>query len=94
MAKLLFVKRRGDELAHHLTMLAFTAPAAVLVWFVFRGVYLDLSRSEKAVGYVDPMTQTVVLLGYFAMIGGTVVLGCIAAYSAIQTLRLLFTRRN
>jgi len=75
-------------------MLVLSAPAAAIVWFVFHGVYESLSISEKAVGYVDPMTQIGISLGYFVMIGGTVVLGAIAAWSAIQLLRLLIAPRR
>ena len=87
--------KRGDaELNHHLIMLAFTAPAAAMVWFVFHNVYQDLSRSEKAIGYVDPMTQTGITLGYYAMVGGTIVLGGIALWSGLQALRLLVSSRR
>ena len=83
-----------SEVVHHFIMLAFTAPGALIVWFVFHVVYLDLSRSEKAIGYVDPMTQTGVTLGYFAMVGGSLVLGIIALWSAIQILRYYLRPRK
>ncbi|HLY04026.1 MAG TPA: hypothetical protein VKR56_16190 [Candidatus Cybelea sp.] len=88
------MNRRKELLQHYLTMLVLSAPAAAIVWFVFHGVYESLSISEKAVGYVDPMTQIGISLGYFVMIGGTVVLGAIAAWSAIQLLRLLIAPRR
>jgi hypothetical protein len=88
------VKRRKEQLQHYLTMLALSAPAAAIVWFVFHGVYESLSISEKAIGYVDPMTQMGITLGYFVMIGGTVVLGGIAAWSAIRLLLLLIASRR
>lgn len=75
-------------------MLVLSAPAAAIVWFVFHGVYENLSITEKAVGYVDPVTQMGITLGYFVMIGGTVVLAAIAAWSAIQLLRLLIAPRR
>jgi hypothetical protein len=75
-------------------MVALSAPAAAIVWFVFHGVYESLSISEKAVGYVDPMTQMGITLGYFVMIGGTVVLGAIAGWSAIRLLILLIASRR
>ncbi|MGC9990880.1 MAG: hypothetical protein ABSD52_00610 [Candidatus Cybelea sp.] len=83
------MNRRKELLQRYLTMLALSAPGAAIVWFVFHGVYENLSISEKAIGYVDPMTQTGITLGYFVMIGGTVILAAIAAWSAIQLLRLL-----
>jgi hypothetical protein len=88
------VNRRKELLQHYLTMLALSAPAAAIVWFVFHGVYENLSISEKAIGYVDPVTQTGITLGYFAMIGGTVIFGAIAAWSAIRLLMLLIASRR
>ncbi len=78
------MNRRKELLQHYLTMLALSAPAAAIVWFVFHGVYENLSISEKAVGYVDPMTQMGITLGYFVMVAGTVILAAIAAWSAIS----------
>jgi hypothetical protein len=88
------VNRRKELLQHYLTMLVLSAPAAAIVWFVFHGVYENLSVTEKAVGYVDPVTQMGITLGYFVMIGGTVILAAIAAWSAIQLLRLLIVPRR
>ncbi|MGA2759828.1 MAG: hypothetical protein ABSF08_05865 [Candidatus Cybelea sp.] len=88
------MNRRKELLQHYLTMLALSAPAAAIVWFVFHGVYENLSISEKAIGYVDPVTQTGITLGYFAMIGGTVIIGGIAAWSAIRLLMLLIASRR
>jgi hypothetical protein len=53
-----------------------------------------LSISEKAIGYVDPMTQMGITLGYWVMIGGTIILAGIAAWSAIQLVRLLIAPRR
>jgi hypothetical protein len=88
------VNSRKEPLQRYLTMLVLSAPAAAIVWFVFHGVYENLSITEKAVGYVDPVTQMGITLGYFVMIGGTVVLAAIAAWSAIQLLRLLIAPRR
>jgi hypothetical protein len=88
------VNRRKEPLQRYLTMLVLSAPAAAIVWFVFHGVYENLSITEKAIGYVDPVTQMGITLGYFVMIGGTVILAAIAAWSAIQLLRLLIAPRR
>ena len=85
---------RKEPLQRYLTMLVLSAPVAAIVWFVFHGVYENLSITEKAVGYVDPVTQMGITLGYFVMIGGTVILAAIAAWSAIQLLRLLIAPRR
>ena len=83
---------RDDQRNRHLTIAALTAPAAAVVWFVFHGVYANLSASEKAVGYVDPLTQTGIFLGYVTMIGGTLALGAIAAWNALAALFISIRR--
>lgn len=88
------MNRRQELLRHYLSILVLSAPAAAIVWFVFHGVYENLTISEKAVGYVDPMTQMLITLGYCAMVGGTVALASIAAWSAFQLVRLLLARRR
>lgn len=79
--------KASSEVAHHFMMLAVTATGAAFVWYVFHNVYVDLSRSSNAVGYVDPMTQMGITLGYFTMIGGSAVLAIIALWSGIQIVR-------
>lgn len=83
---------RDQERNRYLTIAALTAPSAAIVWFVFHGVYENLSASVKAVGYVDPLTQTGIFLGYVTMIGGTLVLGAIAAWSLVAALRISMRR--
>lgn len=83
---------RRELLNRHLIIVALAAPGAALVWWIFHGVYANLSESEKAVGYVDPMTQAGIDFGYFAMIGGIVVLAGLAAWSAVAYVRLLLRR--
>jgi hypothetical protein len=81
------------ELNRYLIIFALSAPGALIVWLVFHAVYFDLSESEKAVGYVDPTTQSGILLGYVVMVGGTVALALTAAWSAFQLVRVLLRRR-
>jgi hypothetical protein len=84
---------RREERTRHLTVFLLAAPGAVVVWFAFHGVYENLSAAEKVVGYVDPLTQVGIALGYVAMVGGTLVLAAIAAWSAIAYLRLVLRDR-
>jgi hypothetical protein len=77
------------EINRYLTILVLSAPAAVVVWFSFHGVYANLTLTEKAAGYVDPLTQTLIFLGYVAMVGGTLVLGCIALWAGIRLVHAL-----
>jgi hypothetical protein len=73
----------------YLTVLVLSAPAAAIVWFSFHGVYFNLTETEKAAGYVDPLTQTLIFLGYVAMVGGTLVLVGIALWAAVGLIRAL-----
>jgi hypothetical protein len=93
MAKLCLVSP-AEERSRHLTIFALAAPGAAIVWLVFHSVYQNLSESEKAIGYVDPLTQTGIYLGYFVMFGGTLVLAAIALWSGFQYLRLSFRQRR
>lgn len=65
---------------------ALAAPASIVTWFVFHGVFVNLSASEKAMGYVDPLTQMGIDLGYVAMFGGTLIFGAIALWAAVRAL--------
>lgn len=80
---------RRDERARHLTIFLVAAPSAAIVWVIFHAVYENLSASVKAVGYVDSLTEVGIGLGYVTMIGGTLVLAAIAAWSGIAYLLLL-----
>jgi hypothetical protein len=86
-------ERAQSDVGHHLIMLAITAPGAAIIWTIFHFAYVDLSRSAKAVGYIDPMTQVGITLGYWSMLGGSIVLALIALYSAFQAVRLFVTER-
>jgi len=78
-----------EDRNRYLAIFLLSAPGAAIVWFVFHSVYVNLSASEKAVGYVDSLTQMGIDLGYVAMIGGTLVLVAIAGWSAVAYLRSL-----
>lgn len=62
------------------------SPAAVVTWLVFHGVFVSLSQTETAMGYVDPLTQMGIDLGYIAMVGGTLIFAAIAAWAAVRAL--------
>ncbi len=83
-----------DELKRHLAIVALAAPGAAIVWWIFHGMYVNLSESAQAVGYIDAPTQTGIDLGYLTMIGGTLLLVAIALRSAIICIRLLVRRSH
>jgi Flp pilus assembly protein protease CpaA len=85
------MNRRDDRNRWLLTALL-SGAAAAIVWYVFHGVYVNLTASENAVGQVDPTTQGGIYFGYAIMVGGTLTLAAIAAWSAYKYLRLLFGR--
>ena len=90
-AKLLPVNR-AQERNGRLAVALISGAAAAIVWYIFHGVYENLSTSEKAVGYVDGMTQAGIDFGYAVMVGGTLILAAVALWSAFQYLRLLIRR--
>jgi hypothetical protein len=83
----------GGERNRYLTIFLLAAPGAAIIWYVFHAVYESLSVSEKAVGYVDAMTQMGIDFGYVVMIGGTVLLASLAVWSAIAYIRLVLRDR-
>jgi hypothetical protein len=87
------MKDRAD-LNRYLVIFLLSTPAAVGVWFLFHGIYVSLTESERVVGYVDPLTQMGVYLGYLAMIAGTLVLAAVSAWSAFHLVRLLLQTRH
>lgn len=84
---------RSSDRNLYLVIFLTTAPSAAIVWFVFHAVYEDLTASVKAVGYVDASTQIGIDLGYFVMVGGTIILAVVALWSAIKYVRLILRDR-
>jgi hypothetical protein len=84
-AKMTDRERRKRYLAVFLS----AAVGAAVVWFVFHGVYENLSASESAVGYVDALTQAGIDFGYVVMVGGTCTLAAVAAWALYRYVRLL-----
>lgn len=82
------------DLARHLAIFAVCAPGAAIVWYVFHGVYVSLSESVRAVGYVDASTQTGIYLGYVAMVAGTLVLAVFALRSGVCAAVILLQQRR
>ena len=81
-------------LQRYVIIFGMAAPASVATWLVFHGVFVNLSRSVKAMGYVDPVTQMGIDLGYVAMIAGTAIFGAIALWAAVHALRLRFSGKQ
>jgi hypothetical protein len=82
-----------EERNRYLTIFLLSAPGAAIVWFVFHTVYVNMSAAQRAVGYVDSVTQTGIDLGYVAMVGGTLVLAAIALWSGLGYLRSMHRDR-
>lgn len=83
-----------DELRRHAAIFAASAAGAVVVWWIFHGVYENLTIAARAVGYVDSMTQAGIDSGYLIMIVGTVLLALVALRSAFICVRLLLRRQR
>lgn len=85
--------KNREEAGHYLTIFIFTAPSAVVVWLVFHAVYVNLTQDAAVVGYVEAGTQMGIFFGYIVMVGGTAVLGGIAAWAAFRLVRTLLRDR-
>ena len=86
--------KRSSEIGRYAVIFALAAPTAAAVWLVFHGVFTNLSRTEEAMGYVDPMTQMGVDLGYVAMVGGTLVFAGIALWAAVRAVAAWLRERG
>jgi len=84
---------RRDEQTRHLVIFLVAAPGAAIVWLVFHAVYVSLTASVKAVGYVDSLTQIGISFGYVVMIGGTLLLAALALWSLVAYVRLALRDR-
>ncbi|MGA8533666.1 MAG: hypothetical protein WB615_06125 [Candidatus Tumulicola sp.] len=79
-------QRSLTALQRYLIIFGLTTPSAVVVWLVFHGVFTNLTQTEAAMGYVDPLTQMGIYLGYVAMFGGTLIFGAIAAWAGVRAI--------
>ena len=73
-------ERRGG----YLLAFACSAAGALIVWFVFHGVYEGLTQAAAAVGYIDSGAKIGIAFSYLMMVGGTLVLGVVALWSAYK----------
>jgi hypothetical protein len=88
------VRRDNHELVRYLTIFALSAPTAIAVWFIFHGVFENLSETERVTGYVDSLTQTGIYLGYVGMFGGTLVFAGLALWAAARALGVWMSGRK
>jgi hypothetical protein len=88
------VRRDNSELVRYLTIFALSSPAAIAVWFVFHGVFVNLSETERVTGYVDSVTQMGIYLGYAGMFGGTLVFAGLALWAAARAFGVWLSQRN
>jgi hypothetical protein len=83
---------RRDELRRNGAVAALSMLGALVLWLIFHSVYENLSASERAVGYVDPTTQSGIYFGYFAMLAGIAALAATGIWSAVKCVLLLARR--
>jgi hypothetical protein len=76
--------KQREQAGRYLLAFAFSATGALLVWFVFHGVYAGLTQAAAAVGYVDSGAQIGIAFSYLMMVGGTSVLGIVALWAAYK----------
>jgi hypothetical protein len=87
-------RRSLSALQRYLIIFGLAAPSAAVVWLVFHGVFTNLTQTEEAMGYVDPLTQMGIYLGYVAMFGGTLVFVGVAAWAAVRAAGIWLGRRK
>jgi hypothetical protein len=75
-----------DELNRNLIIFGCTAPAAFAIFLIFRAIFQNLMVTAAAVGELDSTTQSMIAMGWIAMVGGTGVFGAIALVAAIRAL--------
>jgi hypothetical protein len=88
------MRRDNHELNRYLIIFALSAPAAATVWFVFHGVFENLSETERVTGYVDSITQMGIYLGYAGMFGGTLVFAGLAVWAAARAFGVWLSQRT
>ena len=81
-------------LQRYTIIFAVAAPTSIVTWLIFHAVYVNLSLSEAAMGYVDPLTKMGIALGYLAMVGGTLVFAAIALWAGIKALGVWRGRKD
>jgi hypothetical protein len=59
----------------------------VLVAFGYTRAHAEIVTVEQAQGYVDPLLQTGITLGFFVMLAIVAILTAIAAWSAVRMIR-------
>lgn len=72
---------------HYASVLLLSASGAVLVAYVYLRVHADLMAVEQAQGYVDPLLQDGVFLGFIVMVLMGGLLAALAVWSAVKLLR-------
>jgi hypothetical protein len=79
-----------EQAGRYLLGFACSAIGALLVWFIFHGVYAALTQAAAAVGEIESGAQMGIWFSYLMMVGGTSILGIVAlwfAYKFITTTR-------
>jgi hypothetical protein len=76
--------KEREQRGRYLLAFACSAIGALVVWFVFHGVYAGLTQAAATVGYVDSGAQMGIAFSYLMMVGGTFVLAMVALWSAYK----------
>lgn len=81
--------RIRPEVAQYVCILALSLTGTVLVAIAYAHVHGEITTVEQAQGYVDPMLQVGVLLGFVVMVAAVGGLGAAAIWAAVQLVRAL-----
>lgn len=80
-----------SEVSDYASILLLSASGAVLVWYAYSLAHSEIVTVEQAQGYVDPMLQVGITLGFIVML--ILVAGLVVA-SIWSAIRLVRTWRN
>jgi hypothetical protein len=87
-------ERIRPEVTQYASVLVLSAVAAVLVGMGFAHVHAEITTVEQAQGYVDPVLQTGVLLGFLVMGGCAVALAVAAVWAAVKLVGAMRAKKS
>jgi hypothetical protein len=79
--------RNAPKSSDYAAVAILSAGAALLVAFGYARAHAEITTIEQAQGYVDPLLQTGITLGFFVMLAIVAILAAVAAWSVLQMVR-------
>jgi hypothetical protein len=80
-------ERPRDGIKHYASVCVLSASGAVLAAYAYLHVRAEIVTVEQAQGYVDPLLQAGIVLGFAVMLITGAALSAIAVWSAVRVAR-------